>query len=85
LCEFKGKDNLGRILILIIIGVLIWLIFRGFFRVQTKKKADLAAKTVVGEDMVACARCGVNLPRSEAREEGGAYICRDNPRCLEAR
>ena len=76
---------MGRVLILLIIAVLIWLIFRGFFRAQTKKKSDLAAKPVAAEDMVACVRCGVNLPRSEAREEGGAYICRDNPRCLEAR
>jgi uncharacterized protein len=75
---------LGRILLLVIIGFLIWLIFRGFFRVQTRK-SDLPAKSVEGEDMVACARCGVNLPRSEAREEAGAFVCRDNPRCLTAR
>jgi uncharacterized protein len=75
---------LGRILLLVVIGVLIWLIFRGFFRAQTRK-SDLPARSVEGEDMVACARCGVNLPRSEAREEGGALVCRDNPRCLTAR
>jgi formylmethanofuran dehydrogenase subunit E len=34
-----------------------------------------------GEDMVQCARCGVHLPRSEAREEAGRLVCRDNPRC----
>jgi len=34
-----------------------------------------------GEDMVACARCGVNLPRSDAQEAAGAFYCRDNPRC----
>jgi uncharacterized protein len=78
---------LGRILLLLIIAGLIYLIFRGFFRAQTKKKSGLPAnaQSPAGEDMVACARCGVNLPRSEAREESGAYICRDNPRCLEAR
>jgi hypothetical protein len=35
--------------------------------------------------MVACARCGVNLPRSEAKAEGNAFLCRDNPRCIASR
>ena len=34
-----------------------------------------------GEDMVTCARCGVNLPRSEALEAAGSFRCKDNPRC----
>jgi len=75
---------MARILLLLVIVFLVWLIFRGFFRAQVKK-ASTPATTVRGEDMVACARCGVNLPRSEAREEAGAFYCRDNPRCLTAR
>ena len=71
---------MGRILLLLIIAFLIWLIFRGFFRAQTRK-ADMPSRPPIGEDMVACARCGVNLPRSEAREEAGIYFCQDNPRC----
>jgi uncharacterized protein len=71
---------LGRILLLLIIVFLLWLIFRGFLRSQTKK-TEVPAKTPIGEDMVACARCGVNLPRSEARLESGIYYCQDNPRC----
>ena len=39
------------------------------------------AKSKDVEDMVACARCGVNMPRSEAVAEGDAYHCKDNPRC----
>jgi uncharacterized protein len=72
---------LGRIVLLLIIVLLLYLIFRGFFRAQTKKKTDIAAKSASGEDMVACASCGVNLPRSEARLESGIYYCQDNPRC----
>lgn len=72
---------MGRILLLLIIVFLLWLIFRGFFRSQAKKKAEMPAQTTVGEDMVACARCGVNLPRSDARLEAGIYYCQDNPRC----
>ena len=73
---------MGRIVLLLIIAFLIWLVFRGFFRAQVKRKTEVEARTVKGEDMVACARCGVNLPRSEAKPEGNAFVCRDNPRCI---
>jgi uncharacterized protein len=73
---------LGRILLLVVIAVLIWLIFRGFFRAQTRKPATPPATTAAGEAMVACASCGVHLPKSEAREEASLFYCRDNPRCL---
>ena len=75
---------MGRIILLLIIAFLVWLVFRGFFRAQVKK-GEGAAYPARTEDMVACARCGVHLPRSEAREERGAFYCRDNPRCLESR
>ena len=73
---------MGRIVILLIIAFLVWLVFRGFFRVQTRGKAQVPARSEKGEDMVACARCGVNLPRSEARADGALFYCRDNPRCI---
>jgi hypothetical protein len=57
-------------------------VFRGFFRAQTRRKAEMAVRSEKTEDMVACARCGVNLPRSEAEPQGNAFICRDNPRCI---
>ncbi len=72
---------MGRILILLIIGFLLWLMFRGFFRAQVRRDEPPPAKSVEGEDMVQCARCGVNLPRSEAREEGGRLVCASNPQC----
>jgi uncharacterized protein len=73
---------LGRIVFLLIIVFLVYLVFRGFFRVQTRRKAEVVARSEKGEDMVACARCGVNLPRSEAQPEGNVFVCRDNPRCI---
>jgi uncharacterized protein len=71
---------LGRIVLLLIIGFLVYVAFRGLLRPQTREGGP-AARDVKGEDMVACARCGVHLPRSEARSDAGAYICQDNPRC----
>jgi uncharacterized protein len=73
---------MGRIILLLIIAGLVYLIFRGFMRVNTKGTSEVAARTPKGEDMVACARCGVNLPRSEARPEGALFYCRENPRCI---
>ena len=76
---------MGRILLLLLIVFLIWLVFRGFFKSATRTQAPPPATTTQGEDMVKCMRCGVNLPRSEAREEAGQLFCRDNPRCIEVR
>jgi len=70
---------LGRIVLLLIIAFGVYLLFRGFFRVNTKKPAEHAH--VDAEDMVACARCGVHLPRSDARLHEGVFYCEDNPRC----
>ncbi|HEY2630340.1 MAG TPA: PP0621 family protein [Usitatibacter sp.] len=70
---------MARILLLIVIGLLIVASFRGFFRASTRSAPG--AKNEKGEDMVTCARCGVNMPRSSAALEGGAYHCKDNPRC----
>lgn len=71
---------MGRILLLIFIGFLIYLLFRGFMRSQAKRDAA-QTPSKDPEDMIACARCGVNLPRSSAREEAGKWICQGNPNC----
>jgi uncharacterized protein len=74
---------LSRILLLLFIALLIYLLFKGFLKSATKKDAAPPATTTKGEDMVKCTRCGVNLPRSSAIEEGGRLVCRDNPKCIE--
>ena len=76
---------MSRIILLLIIGFLVYLAFKGFFKSATKKEAPPPAKSESGEDMVKCARCGVNLPRSDVMEEDGRLVCRDNPKCIEAR
>jgi uncharacterized protein len=73
---------LARILLLLAIGFVIWLLFRSFFRAQIKEPDESPPR--VAEDMVACARCGVNMPRSEAVEEGGGFVCRDPANCKNA-
>jgi hypothetical protein len=34
--------------------------------------------------MVACSVCGVNMPRSESKDEGGRVTCRDPKSCKHA-
>ena len=72
---------MGRIVVLLILGFVVYLVFRGLFRGDAQRREPAPAKSVQGEDMVQCARCGVNLPRSEAREDAGRLVCADNPRC----
>lgn len=76
---------MGRILFFILIGIAIWLLWRGSTRITRRPgAAEASRRSEHGEDMVQCARCGVHLPRSEARDEGGRLVCRDNPRCRAA-
>lgn len=72
---------MARILLLLIIAFVVYLLFRGFFRAQVKRDAPPPATTAVGEDMVTCARCGVNLPRSESLTVEGRTVCANNPQC----
>jgi formylmethanofuran dehydrogenase subunit E len=41
---------------------------------RTRRKTAGAARAAV-EPMVRCSRCGVYLPRAEARKLGDAYAC----------
>ena len=74
---------MGRILLLIIIGLAIYLLFRNFMRSQAKAEAQRTERQDAreAEDMIACARCGVNLPRSSAARDGERWICQGNPHC----
>lgn len=64
---------MGKILLLLIMGLLAYAVLRSYQRSLNKPSRD-ARKPVV-EDMVKCAHCGVNLPRSEAIYSGGEFFC----------
>ena len=62
------------ILIAVAIFVVLWLLRRAL---AGPRKAD-APPQPPGEpqgDLVSCAHCGVNLPKSEARSAGGRHYC----------
>ena len=70
---------MGKLIFFLLLGLVVWWLYRGLTRSKLKHDQDPAPTRV--EDMVACARCGVNLPRSDAREEAGKFFCLDNPQC----
>jgi uncharacterized protein len=66
-------DNraMGRLIVFIALVVLaVWLIRRAL-----RASASPKEKSPVQGDLVACARCGMHLPRAEAREAGGRLYC----------
>lgn len=73
---------MGRILFFLLIGVVLWLVLRQALKARKPEAPPSATKQ--GEDFVACARCGVNLPRSEARAESGRFYCLDQKTCKHA-
>jgi uncharacterized protein len=63
---------MGRLLVLIALVVLaVWLVRRALRGPAARHKPPLQG------DLVACARCGVHLPRVEAREADGRLYCGD--------
>ena len=66
---------MGR-LILIAVAVLIvlWLLRRAFASPRSGGKPADPPGEQKG-DLVSCAHCGVNLPKSEARSAGGRNYC----------
>jgi uncharacterized protein len=64
-----------RFIVLIILVVLaVWLIRRAIRASRAGPPMQKQA-SVQQQELVRCARCGVHLPRSEAREAGGLTYC----------
>jgi uncharacterized protein len=62
-----------KLLVLILLGFVIYAILKSYARSQTAKPSSSATRAP--EDMVKCAHCGVNLPRSEAILTRGKFFC----------
>jgi uncharacterized protein len=63
---------MGRLVVLVLLVVLAaWLVRRAWRATQAQQKGT----PPVQADLVACARCGMHLPRAEAREAGGRLYC----------
>ena len=74
---------MGRILFWLILAILAWWFVKGVLRATREREiGKRESPPIKAEDMVACARCGVNMPRSDAREEDGRFYCLNNPQCI---
>ncbi|MCA1925183.1 MAG: hypothetical protein LDL16_02755 [Thiobacillus sp.] len=62
-----------KIILLIVIVFVAVMVLRAYKRSLNKPAAP--ARDSKPEDMVKCAHCGVNLPRSEAIYSGGVFFC----------
>ncbi|HJV11132.1 MAG TPA: PP0621 family protein [Burkholderiales bacterium] len=75
-----------RLVVLIVLVVLaVWLIRRAFLTSSSKSRNAPPRQGNLEGDLVACARCGMHLPRSEAREAGGRLYCGEEHARLGAR
>jgi len=65
----------GKLLLLLVAVVVLYFLVRDFVR----KRGGSASPPPV-EAMVACAHCGINVPRSEALEAKGRFFCSEEHR-----
>lgn len=66
---------MSKLLLLVIAVAVIYFLVSGFARKRSRPSAPPLA-----ESMVACAQCGVNVPRSEALEGAGRFFCSEEHR-----
>ena len=63
---------MGRLIVLLLLAVAaVWYLRRVVRRFENRD----APRSPPAPDLVSCARCGVHVPRPEAREAGGALYC----------
>jgi uncharacterized protein len=67
------EDGVIKILLLIVVGFTVWAVIRAYQRSLNRPPSP--TRETIAEDMVKCAHCGVNLPRSEAIYSGGDFFC----------
>ena len=65
---------MGRLLVLVLfVVVAVWLIRRALR--GPARRPDLQARPQTQGELVSCARCGMHLPRGEARSAGERLYC----------
>ncbi len=73
------EQRVGKIILFLVIAFIVYLALKGSSR---GRRRGTEAEGRKPESMVACARCRVNLPRSEALEADGRFYCSEEHRRL---
>jgi uncharacterized protein len=69
---------MGRLILLgLLVVLVVWLLRRALAGPRSRGGAPGQAPEQAGGagELVSCAHCGVNLPKSEARSAGGRHYC----------
>jgi uncharacterized C2H2 Zn-finger protein len=70
-----------KLLILLVVAVVGWLLFKGLIKKGASQKGEASSATAP-EKMLKCSRCGVFLPESETMQRDGEILCQTPERCL---
>jgi uncharacterized protein len=77
-----ASPSMGKLVVLVVLAFVAYALWRAMqSRALGARKGDRApgaapaAQSPDGESMVACARCGVHLPRGESLLTAGRYYC----------
>lgn len=76
---------MGRLVILVVLGLIVaWWLYSRVSRLRDggSTAAGKASATPAVQDMVACAQCGLHLPRGDAVTDGKLHYCGDPHRLL---
>ena len=71
---------MGKLFLFLLIGFAVYLLITGTSRKRRRRMQEPAQRPA--EKMVACAHCGVNLPRSDAVASGSRFYCSEDHRSL---
>ena len=74
---------MGKVLLLLVIAFIVYVLFKGFLKSSVKNAQE--EKRIEGEDLVQCAKCGVQMPMSDAVVKDGSFTCRDPVNCRHAK
>ena len=74
---------MGKVVLLLVIGFIVYVLFKGFLKSSVKNAQE--EKRIEGEDLVQCAKCGVQMPMSDAVAKDGSFVCRDPVNCRHAK
>jgi uncharacterized protein len=63
---------MGKILFLAFLALVVWL------AIKSRPRRSASSRAGQVESMVACAKCGIHFPRSEAIEHRGRLYCSED-------